>query len=221
MKRIGILGGSFNPVHTGHIRMAIEVQERLELERVELVPAARPPHKSSEGMLPFELRCRLAELAVRDIDGLGVNELEGERSGPSFTCDTLECYRTETEPRQLFLIMGAGTFLELPNWQNWKELPRMANLVAVSRGGRLDAVAGFVEEAFPDAERQTDSFWRFPMGHDLHALDIPRLDIKASVLRSRWRAHKRLTLLVPPAVEQVLEDEAPLFEEHWGPRAKA
>lgn len=218
MEHVGILGGSFNPVHTGHVRMAVEVLERLELDRVELVPAAVPPHKSSEGMLPFELRCRLARLAVEGIDGLSVNGLEGERSGPSFTCDTLECYRNEPEPKKLFLIMGAGTFMELPQWRNWRELPQLTNMVAVSRGGRLDDVAGFVEETFPDAERRTDAVWRFPMGNDLHALDIPRLDVKASVLRSRWRARKRLTLLVPPAVERVLEDEEDLFEEHWGAR---
>ena len=112
--KIGILGGSFNPVHTGHVRMAVEALEQVGLDRVDLMPAKEPPHKGSEGLLPFAVRLEMVERAVEAIPGLGANPVEGDRPGPSFTCDTLTCFRTEQPQNDFYFILGASTFLELP-----------------------------------------------------------------------------------------------------------
>ncbi|EGB16502.1 nicotinate (nicotinamide) nucleotide adenylyltransferase [Pseudodesulfovibrio mercurii] len=224
MKR-GILGGSFNPVHTGHVRMAVEVLEQLGLDRVELVPASEPPHKRGGDMLPFELRLELVRRALEGIAGLGANSLEAERSGPSFTCDTLTCYRTEGPADELFFILGASTFLELHTWRRGLEIPALASLVVVNRWEAADDVAGFVTEHWPEAEPETAltdvGRWRLPGGNTIRLLDTPRLDIKGGHIRRRWRDHRNLSLLVPDGVRDLLEERADEIALHWGARRGA
>lgn len=217
--KIGLLGGSFNPVHTGHVRMAIEVRERLGLDRVELIPAKQPPHKSEEGILPFETRLALVDAAIEGVAGLGSNPIEGERPGPSFTCDTLNCYRVEQPEMELYFIMGAATFLELGSWRRGMEIPDMANLAVVTRWTAAEKVAGFIRENWPDAEELGDDRWQFESGRMLHRIDIPRLDIKAEEIRYRWKERRDLTLLVPESARLILEEQEGTVAEYWGERS--
>ncbi|TDT90647.1 nicotinate (nicotinamide) nucleotide adenylyltransferase [Pseudodesulfovibrio indicus] len=219
--KTGILGGSFNPVHTGHVRMAIEVLERLGLDRVELVPAAEPPHKPGEGMLPFELRLELVRRAIEGIPGLGANPLEAERPGPSFTCDTLTCYRTEQPDTEMYFILGASTFLELHKWRRGLEIPELASLVVVNRWEAAEAVAGFVESSWPEAVEEEQGEWRLPGGNTIRLVDIPRLDIKGGQIRRRWLDRRNLRLLVPDGVVELLEERAETIERYWGARGSA
>lgn len=214
--KLGILGGTFNPLHTGHVRMAIEVREALGLDMVELVPASIPPHKKSEGILPFEMRMEMVRRAVRDIPGLNGNSLEGERSGPSFTCDTLTCYREEQPQSELHFIMGAATFLELPNWNRGLEVPGLANLVVVNRWEASDRAASFIAETWPDAVEESEGLWRMPEGNTVRMMEIPRLDIKAGDLRERWKAGRSLHLLVPAEVEAFLDENRAAVLSDWG-----
>lgn len=216
--KIGILGGSFNPVHSGHVRMAIEVQETLGLDRVELVPAKHPPHKDGADILPFELRLELVKRAIDGIPGLGSNPLEGERPGPSFTCDTLTCYRTEQPESEVSFILGASTFLEVPNWRRGLEIPDLASLVVVNRWTAADEVAGFIEKHWPNAKQQDENVWLFPEGHSIQLVDIPRLDIKGGHIRRRWLERRNLNLLVPAGVIALLEEQAAEVEKCWGRR---
>lgn len=218
--KIGILGGSFNPVHSGHVRMAIEVLERLGLDRVELVPAKQPPHKEGRDILPFQLRLELVDRAIDGIPGLGFNPLEGERPGPSFTCDTLNCYRTEQPETEFSFILGASTFLELPKWRRGLEIPDMASMVVVNRWEAADEVADFIAATWPAAEQTGEGAWTFPEGHDIRLVDIPRLDIKGGQIRRRWIERRNLSLLVPPGVQALLEERAAVVEQYWGVREK-
>lgn len=216
--KVGILGGSFNPIHTGHVRMAVEVCEQLSLDRVELVPAKEPPHKDGHDILPFELRLDLVGAAIKGMPGLGSNPLEGERAGPSFTCDTLHCYRTEQPETEFHFILGASTFLELPNWRRGLEIPDMASMVVVNRWEAAGKVAGFIETHWPDAVEEAVGRWRFPDGNTVQLVDIPRLDIKGGHIRRRWLDGRSLRLLVPPGVEALLEEKAEEIEAYWGKR---
>ncbi|MEZ7195735.1 nicotinate (nicotinamide) nucleotide adenylyltransferase [Pseudodesulfovibrio karagichevae] len=219
--KIGILGGSFNPVHTGHVRMAVEVLEQLGLDRVELVPASEPPHKRGEDVLPFDLRMELVDRAIADIPGLGSNPLEAERPGPSFTCDTLTCYRTKEPEKELYFILGASTFLELHNWHRGLEIPALASLVVVNRWEAADDVAGFVAEHWPEAASEGGGMWRLPGGNTIRLLDSPRLDIKGGHIRRRWLDRRNLSLLVPDGVRDLLEERAEEIERYWGERKGA
>ncbi|QGY41726.1 nicotinate (nicotinamide) nucleotide adenylyltransferase [Pseudodesulfovibrio cashew] len=215
--KIGILGGSFNPVHTGHVRMAIEVHEQLGLDRVELLPAKHPPHKEGDDILPFDLRMALVERAIEDMPELDVNPIENQRPGPSFTCDTLTCYRTEQPEIELSFILGASTFLELPQWRRGLEIPELASLVVVNRWEASVEVPGFIEEYWPEA-REEDGLWRLPQGHTIRLLDAPRLDIKGGHIRQRWLTGRSIRYLVPPGVEAMLEERAGEIEQYWGKR---
>lgn len=213
--RIGILGGSFNPVHIGHVRMAIEVREQLGLDRVEMVPAMEPPHKDGSGILPFDLRVDMVRRAVEDVDGVVVNTLEGDRPGPSYTCDTLECYRTLEPQTALSFIMGASTFLELTRWRRGLDLPKLASLVVVNRWEAHDEVPKFIDQHWVDAKRVGDDQWHFPDGYDIHLLDIPRLDVKGGHIRRRWLDGRSLRFLVPQGVEDELNRKREVVESYW------
>ena len=208
MKKIGVLGGSFNPVHNGHLRLALEAAELLGLDRVDMVPAARPPHKSARGLLGFEVRVRLIEAAVSGLACLGVNTLEAERPGPSYTCHTLQAYRALFPGDEIFFILGTGDLFTLPEWFNGLALPDLANLAVGSRpdvSGALSRLREFVGQHWPDAvPENTGIGWRFPSGHRLLSLEIPLLDISSSDVRERWRNGRSIRGLVPESVEQVL-----------------
>ena len=136
MGGIGILGGTFNPVHGAQIRHAVEVRERLNLDLVLLMPNSVPPHKAARGLLPFELRVDLLRAATEGIPGLEISTLEGELEGPSYTWRSLEEFRRRglvSRPQDLYLMLGVEDFAQLLTWKRGLELPAFANLVVVPR----------------------------------------------------------------------------------------
>ncbi len=219
---IGLLGGSFNPVHTGHIRLALEVLDRLHLDKVIFVPAAQPPHKSENTILPFADRVCLLELAVQGLARLSVSTVEGERLGPSYTFDTLKYYQSIFPDASLFFIMGAGTFMELHEWQNGLELMLCSNLVCVSRWtSAIEKIHGYVEKYWASAVMEQEGkepVWLYENGNKLYYLDIPRLDIKGKDIRQKWRKRENISLLVPASVENILEQGGASYEQAWGMR---
>lgn len=217
--RVGVLGGSFNPIHVGHLRLAVEARERLGLDRVDLVPSAQPPHKPAAGLLPFALRRGLIELALAAppglpaLDGLRVNPLEAERQGPSYTYDTLLSYREREPGSRIFFILGGGDLLTLPEWRHGLELVTLANFVVVPRNERgSEDIADFLRSAWPQAkpEREPAPFsalWSFAGERGetrLGFLPLPRIETSSSQIRAAWRAGKTLRYLVPEAVEREL-----------------
>jgi len=206
MPRLGILGGSFNPVHVGHVRLALEMQEALNLDRVELVPAARPPHKQDDPMLPFGLRAELAELAVEGLSGIGVNRMEADRPGPSYTWDTLQELTASRPGVELYFILGITDILNLHLWKNGAQLGTLADL-AVSTRDRLGAeqLAAYLAD-HPEMGYSPDGpgRWRQECGRRIELVEVPRLDISASFIRDRFRRGANLRFLVPLRVEEEL-----------------
>jgi nicotinate-nucleotide adenylyltransferase len=206
MSRLGILGGTFNPVHVGHVRLALEMQEALGLDRVELVPAARPPHKQDEPMMPFELRAELAELAVAGLSCVGVNRMEADRPGPSYTWDTLQELTASRPGVELYFILGATDLVNLHLWKHGTQLGTLANL-AVSTRDRLGAeqIAAYLAD-HPEMGYSPDGpgRWKQERGRRIELVDVPRLDISASFIRDRFRRGANLRFLVPLRVEEEL-----------------
>jgi len=224
--RIGILGGSFNPVHVGHLRLAVEACERLALDRVDLVPCSVPPHKDARGLLPFRLRAQAVQLALGDADGgppLRLDSLEQERQGPSYTVDTLEAYGAREPDARLFFILGAGDLVALPSWKEGLSLPERTSLAVVPREREdLNAVAEFVSDHWPDAARQdisasaaVQALWRFPSGTELHYMPLPRIEISSTMLRRLWREGKSLLGLTPQPVIRLLEAHREQVSQTW------
>ncbi|SFM33180.1 nicotinate-nucleotide adenylyltransferase [Halopseudomonas yangmingensis] len=132
-QRIGVLGGTFDPVHFGHLRSAIEVHEALALDELRLLPSARPPHRGQPGC-SAEQRLQMVRLAIQGASGLQVDDRELRRETPSWTVDTLHSLREELgQQPAIFLVLGWDAFCGLPGWSRWEQLLELANLVVLQR----------------------------------------------------------------------------------------
>jgi nicotinate-nucleotide adenylyltransferase len=226
--RIGILGASFNPVHIGHLRLALEVRERLALDHVDLLPCALPPHKPATGILPFDVRVRLLRAAIQGLDGLRINPMEGEREGPSYTWDSLQDYAARQPQARRFFLLGCEDFWTLPQWRKGLDLPRLADFVVVPRDGAdgerftqavrqnwPHALPCPPDPATPMAALPDARAFALPEDTRLLYLPLTRLDVSASLLRSRFTAGLDLRFLLPPACLDCLEAKRALVEECW------
>ncbi|MHC1710885.1 MAG: nicotinate (nicotinamide) nucleotide adenylyltransferase [Solidesulfovibrio sp.] len=217
---IGIFGGTFNPVHVGHLRAAIEVAEALGLDAVEFVPAARPPHKSGEPLLDFPLRLALCRRAVEGVPGFSVNATEVDRPGPSYTCETLAAFGRTRPGEAFYFIMGMGDLCNVHLWKNGTSLGCLANLAVHAREGMgLAAFTAYLTEygrkmeAKPTAD---PAVWTLPENHRIHFVPVTRLDVSASDIRKRWRENKRIEGLVPESVMHELKTQTDALEAGWG-----
>lgn len=221
--RLGVLGGSFNPVHSGHLRLAVEARELLELDRVDLIPASMPPHKI-HGLLPFGLRCRLLRLAVADMPGLGVNLTEARRRGPSYTWDTLGAYRAEHPEARLFFLLGVPDFLTLPTWRHGLELSRKADLaVAARQGMAVQDVQDFIQRFWPGTPAPKTLCgawgeileWNLPEHGRIVLITPPFLDISSTMVRSYWNQGRDVRFLVPECVRMELHRKKNVIQRFW------
>ncbi len=131
-KPIGILGGTFNPIHNGHLRLALELYERLDLAEVRLLPVGQPPHREQPSV-SSELRLELVEAAIMGVTGLSLDDRELRREGLSYMVDTLNSLRQDLPLRSLCLILGMDAFLGLPKWHQWQRLISLAHILVVNR----------------------------------------------------------------------------------------
>ena len=187
MARTGVLGGSFNPVHYGHLLLADEVLESLGLDRVLFVPAAAPPHKAPADLAPAADRYAMVKLAVASHPRFEVSDLELRRPGPSYTVDTLEALRRPGE--ELFLIVGSETFLDLLVWREPKRIAGLARLTVVPRVG----------SAFDPAGAAARKIVR-EIGQEPLIVRATSLPIAASDLRRRVAEGRSLAYRLPDAV---------------------
>ena len=180
--RLGVYGGTFDPVHIAHVVVAAEVRHALGLDEVMLVPAGDPWQKAGRVVATKELRARMCELAVDGVDGVGVSRVEVDRVGPSVTADTLEALSGPDV--ELFLILGTDAAANLLTWRRLEETRHLATVVVVERDG---------EHAEPPSPE-----WEFVR------VPVPRLDISSSNLRDRLAAGAPVDGLLPPAVVQFI-----------------
>jgi len=131
--RIGILGGTFDPVHFGHLLVAQDIREKLGLDRILFMPAPRPPHKRC--VAPFALRCRMLKAAIAGHPGFAFSDIEVRRPGRSYTVETLTELKSRFARDELFLVIGADQFRELKTWKQPERLPGLARLIVITRPG--------------------------------------------------------------------------------------
>ena len=192
MARTAVLGGSFNPIHYGHLLLADDVLDALGLDRVLFVPAALPPHKPSSQLAPADDRYAMVQLAVAGHPKFVVSDLELRRAGPSYTVDTLEALRIPRE--DLFLIVGSETFLDMLTWRTPRRVARLAQIVVVPRVGSAfdpDSAA---------ARKVVHEIGQEPLV--VRAISLP---ISASDLRHRVRERRSLAYRVPEAVDAYIQ----------------
>jgi nicotinate-nucleotide adenylyltransferase len=133
--KIGLFGGSFDPIHRGHIEPVREARRSLGLDRVIYLPTAKPPHKPGRSLAPPLARYVMVELALLAEEGLEASPHELTLERPAYTIETLEHFRRELPAAELFLLIGGDSFVDLPHWVLWREIPEIARLVVLARPG--------------------------------------------------------------------------------------
>jgi nicotinate-nucleotide adenylyltransferase len=191
--RIGILGGTFNPPHLGHLVCAQEAYLALELDRVMLMPAWSPPHKPVEDEPGADHRLELCRLAFAgDEQRFEVSDLEVVREGTSYTVDTLTELHSRTPDNELFLIVGADIAAGLPQWREPERVLSLAGLAVATRPGTERSTVQEALEGVPGAERTT-------------YFDMPEIGISSTMLRQRVRDGQPLKYLTPDAVARYVD----------------
>ena len=184
--RVGILGGTFDPPHWGHLLIAETAREELGLDRVLFVPASVPPHKRRRDVSPAQVRLRLLRAALRG-SGFEISRIEIEREGPSYTVDTLEALARRMPNTKLYLLVGADSLVDLPHWREPARIARLATLAVARRPG--------------SPLRQ-----RTAIGARVIALANPPVDLSSSDLRARVARGRSIRFRVPPAVERLVSE---------------
>lgn len=183
-ERVGVLGGTFDPVHVGHVVAAADARAGLDLDRVMLVVAGDPWQKRGEVVAPAEDRLAMVRTAVEHLEGLEASAVEVEREGASVTADTLEALTTRG--RELFLLLGADAVANMGTWRRLEETRALATVVVIEREG---------EHADPPGPG-----WR------VEHLSIPRLDVSSTDIRRRLAGGLPIDGLVPPAVVRMIRE---------------
>lgn len=183
-ERLGMLGGTFDPPHIGHAIIARDLVERLELDRLLLIPAAQPPHR--EHSLPAGLRYELVRDMVADMPALEVSDIELKRPGPSYTVETLLALRSELRPDRLFCIIGADQLAVIDTWHDYRRIPELAELAVMRRDGR--------EPSPPEGA-----------GIPYITVDVTRVDVSSTRVRRRLRRGQSIQHLVPETIRARIE----------------
>ena len=190
--RIGILGGTFNPPHLGHLVAAQEAYRELDLDQVMLIPAGIPPHKPVEDEPGAEHRLELCRLAVGDDDRFTVSDLELRRDGPSFTVDTLDVLKSQSPSDDLFLILGGDIAAGLPKWHEPERVLELATVAIAKRRGTAKAA---VDQALAQLKG----------GERARFFQMPRIGISSTMVRRRVRAGQPIRYFVPDGVMHYIE----------------
>lgn len=205
--KTGILGGTFDPIHFGHLRIAEEARERLELDRVLFLVANVPPHKTDLGTSPFATRLALVEAAVADHAPFAACAIEADHPGPNYSVDTLARLRRDYPDDSFYFIIGGDSFRDLPSWKNYLELFSLAHLVVVGRPG-IDIDKP--ERALPVAAQKQFCYsgspekWRHKSGNWLYFLRETGLDISSTRLRALVAEQRSIRYLVPEPVRELI-----------------
>jgi nicotinate-nucleotide adenylyltransferase len=195
--RLGVFGGTFDPVHLGHLILAEQCREQGGLERVLFIPAARPPHKHTQPLTSFTQRVEMLQLAVAGQPAFRIEELEKDRPGPSYTVDTLEELRRRQPDAEFWLVLGADTLQDLPQWYEPARIAKLAGFLVAGRPGARIASA-------PELE-QTLGLLAGTLR--LQVVDMPLLEISGRDVRRRVGVGRSIRYMVPRAVEAYIADK--------------
>ena len=194
--KLGLLGGTFDPIHNGHLAVAEEVKDRLDLNEVLFVPAGQPWLKADTPVSPVEHRVAMVRLAIAGIDKYSLSTMEVEREGPSYTLDTLaEIWRRLGSGDEVYFVLGWDGLYQLPRWHAPERIIRLCRLVAVPRPGAIRPDLAALEDSIPGLPER------------VIMLDKPQVDISASDIRERVARGVSITGLVPKVVEDYIREQ--------------
>lgn len=227
-----IYGGSFNPLHIGHLRLALGALDLMAgiIDIVEFLPSAAPPHKKLEPMLPFSMRAAMIRATINGEANLACNEMEAGMPAPSYTFDTLAILAEKYGKENIFFLLGSADFALLPEWHKGLELPGLSSLVIAPRGQySQDEFAMQARKFWPDslksqAATQDEctgakvSSIEFACGTAIYLLQLPYLAISATEIRKLWLCGKNLDYLVPAPALKILSRRQQTARACWQER---
>ncbi len=191
--RLGIFGGSFDPVHYGHLILAEQCREQCELDEVWFVPARQPPHKTARHLSPEKARLEMLELATAGHEAFRVSDIELRREGLSYTVDTLQQLHEEGPQRELFFLIGGDSLFDLPHWREPDRIAELATIVAVNRAGRRLPERSELEQLLGPS-----------LAARIKLVTMPAVDLSSTDIRARVQQGRSIRYLVPRAVEQYI-----------------
>lgn len=222
--RIGIFGGTFNPIHLGHLRCAEEIRQICGLEHIYFVPSARPPHKETNDIIAPVHRLRMVERAVADHPCFSASGIELERAGLSYSVDTIRAFRSTFQPSyqsgsritdqapNLAFILGLDAFLEIETWKEYYAIPELCDLIITSRPGVSIPFSPSSQSLLPIDFRSVFCYdtearmYRHPSHHTLVLSEIRGLDISSSAIRREIQGGRSVRYLVHPAVDTYIAE---------------
>lgn len=197
MRKIGIMGGTFNPIHFGHLFIAEEVKDVHGLDEIIFIPTGNPPHKSNANILDGNIRYQLTKLAVQSIDYFSVSSIEVERTGYSYSIDTLKSLHKDRPDVKWFFILGADAFLYLKKWKQVEEVSRYCEFIVVAR-------PGYDQKELKTAQKELKSLH----GIESHLINIEGVNISSTLIRTRCKENRSIKYLLPEAVRMyILEND--------------
>lgn len=206
--KTGILGGTFNPIHLAHLRIAEEVHRACNLDRTLFIPAAEPPHKQVAGEISFAHRLAMVEAAIKDYPAFQASDLELKRSGKSFSVDTLEILRQEDPEGERYFIIGLDSYRDIASWKDFSRIFSLSHLVVTTRPGVEIKdplgplpVARHKDFCYDEKAKKL----RHKSGNYLIFLAETRLDISSTQIRKLRRKGQPIDHLVPAAVAAYIE----------------
>ena len=204
---VAIFGGTFNPIHYGHLRVAEEVREETGLEKILFIPTYHTPHKFQEEIISADIRFEMVRLAIEDNPAFEVSDIEIKRKGSSYTIDTVRGLKKEDAEREINIIVGSDSFNEITTWHEYNSLFEEASFIVVARPGhplrdiKKVVTVELAEKFWYDASMKC---YKSRDGHRIRYLNTTLMDISSSDIRRRIREERSIKYLVPPVVEEYI-----------------
>lgn len=201
---LAIMGGAFDPVHYGHLRTAVELNDLLHLGELRFVPSANPPHRSPH-LASGEQRVKMLEAAISELPWCSVDDREFKRQGPSWSVLTLEEIRSEIGIQSLCMILGMDAFLGLPNWHRWTEILEFAHIVVACRPGSQLPTDGLLGKLLATHGTKTLSDLQHASAGCILVQEVTQLEISSSVIRELLIHQQEVRYLLPETVVNIIE----------------
>lgn len=187
------MGGTFDPVHYGHLIAAEHARAEVGIDRVIFIPTGTPPHKDAAAVTEWEHRCRMLQLAIADNQAFELSSLEARRPGFSYTIDTIRCLRTLYPNSTIYFMMGADALLTIDTWKDYLQLMALCRFIVVTRPNFI------IERSHPVLAALPDEWWQH-----MKQVEIPALDISSTDIRRRAASGKTIKYLLPAQVEKYI-----------------
>ena len=199
--KIGIMGGTFNPIHIGHLILANSALEELELDKVLFMPSKRPPHKENDNILDEETRCKMVEASIADNAKFELSDIELKRDKTTYTVDTLNELKDSGE---LYFIMGADSYVNLEKWYKYEDIFKMATIVV---GVRKDMYSSELDEL--------KAYYENKYSGRIHILSMPNIEVSSTDLRHRFIHNRSIKYFVNDEASGIIESDRENVVRRW------